>query len=55
MKQTVGDALEVKASGGIKDREDALNMIEAGATRLGTSKGVSIIENKENLHANTSY
>lgn len=55
MKQTVGDALEVKASGGIKNKEDALKMIQAGATRLGTSKGVSIIENKENEHANTSY
>ena len=55
MKQTVGDALEVKASGGIKNKEDALKMIHAGATRLGTSKGVSIIENKESQHANTSY
>lgn len=55
MKHTVGDALEVKASGGIKNREDAIKMIQAGATRLGTSKGVSIIENKENEHANTAY
>lgn len=55
MKRTVGDTLEVKASGGIKNKKDALEMIQAGATRLGTSKGVSIIENKENEHANTSY
>ena len=34
--------LEVKASGGIRDREAALRMIEAGAARLGTSSGVKI-------------
>jgi deoxyribose-phosphate aldolase len=55
MKQTVQDALEVKASGGIRNREDALKMIEAGATRLGTSKGVEIMENKEMSNANTTY
>lgn len=36
----------VKASGGIRDRETALKMIEAGAKRLGTSSGVSIVKNK---------
>jgi deoxyribose-phosphate aldolase len=55
MKQTVRDALEVKASGGIRNREDAMKMIEAGATRLGTSKGVEIMENKEMSNANTTY
>ena len=55
MKQTVQDALEVKASGGIRNREDAMKMIEAGATRLGTSKGVEIMENKEISNANTTY
>ena len=55
MKQTVQDALEVKASGGIRNRKDALKMIEAGATRLGTSKGVEIMENKEMSNANTTY
>jgi len=44
MKATVRDALEVKASGGIRSYEDALTMIEAGATRIGTSSGVSIAE-----------
>lgn len=34
--------LGVKASGGIRDKETAINMIEAGATRLGTSSGVKI-------------
>lgn len=37
--------LQVKASGGIRDKEAALKMIEAGATRLGTSSGVKIVTN----------
>lgn len=37
MKETVGDRLEVKASGGVRTREDAETMIAAGATRLGVS------------------
>ena len=36
--------LEIKASGGIKDYDMSLKMIEAGATRLGTSSGVKIME-----------
>lgn len=43
MKQTVGNDVQVKASGGIRNLADALAMIEAGATRLGTSAGVSIL------------
>lgn len=35
--------LKVKASGGIRDKETALKMIEAGASRLGTSSGVKIV------------
>lgn len=35
--------LQVKASGGIRDKEAALQMIEAGAVRLGTSSGVKIV------------
>lgn len=43
MYETVKDfGLQVKASGGIRDKEAALKMIEAGATRLGTSSGVKI-------------
>ena len=43
MFETVKDAgLQVKASGGIRDKEAALKMIEAGAVRLGTSSGVNI-------------
>lgn len=48
MKFIVGEDLKVKASGGIKNREDALKMIKAGAERLGTSSGVQIINSGKN-------
>ena len=44
MRAVVGEKLGVKASGGIRDLKTALAMIEAGATRLGTSSGVAIVE-----------
>ncbi len=44
MKQTVQDKALVKASGGIKDKDTFLKMIEAGASRIGASKGVEIIK-----------
>ena len=37
--------LKVKASGGIRDKETAIKMLEAGAERLGTSSGVKIVTN----------
>jgi deoxyribose-phosphate aldolase len=43
MRKTVGPSLGVKASGGIRTREDALAMIAAGATRIGASAGVRIL------------
>ena len=43
MRQTVGPDLGVKASGGVRSIADAQAMIEAGATRLGTSNGVDIM------------
>lgn len=44
MFNTVKDAgMQVKASGGIRDKEAALKIIEAGAVRLGTSSGVKIV------------
>jgi deoxyribose-phosphate aldolase len=43
MKFVVGDKLQVKASGGIRSYEDAISMINAGATRLGASAGIKII------------
>ena len=44
MRKTVGPDMGVKASGGIHDAADAKAMIEAGATRLGCSAGVAIME-----------
>ena len=43
MKQTVGDRCQVKASGGIRTPEDFEAMVEAGATRIGTSSGIKLI------------
>lgn len=42
MRRTVGDTMGVKASGGIRDKEKAMEMIEAGANRLGTSATIAI-------------
>ena len=42
MRKTVGEELGVKASGGIRDKETAQKMVEAGASRLGTSATVVI-------------
>ncbi|ASJ53020.1 MULTISPECIES: deoxyribose-phosphate aldolase [Brevibacillus] len=43
MRKTVGPNVGVKASGGVRDGETAVAMIEAGASRIGTSSGVSIV------------
>lgn len=43
LREVLGDDVGIKASGGIWDRKTALTMIEAGATRIGTSHGVDII------------
>ncbi|WOJ92544.1 deoxyribose-phosphate aldolase [Congregibacter variabilis] len=43
MRSVVGPDLGVKASGGIRDRETAIAMLEAGANRLGCSAGVAIV------------
>ncbi|GEK37153.1 deoxyribose-phosphate aldolase [Enterococcus thailandicus] len=43
MRATVGPEMGVKASGGIHNEEEAVAMVEAGATRIGTSAGVAII------------
>lgn len=44
MRETVGPDMGVKASGGIHNEEEAKAMIDAGATRIGTSAGVAIME-----------
>ena len=45
MRSTVGKEMGVKASGGIKSARTAVTMLEAGASRIGTSSGVNIINN----------
>ncbi len=42
MKQTVGDTCQIKAAGGIHNREEAEAMIAAGATRIGASASIAI-------------
>jgi len=45
LKETIGDAtLKIKASGGIKDYKKAKELVDAGASRLGTSSGVQIVQ-----------
>jgi deoxyribose-phosphate aldolase len=43
MRRAVGPDLGVKASGGVRDRETALQMFAAGATRIGASSGIAIV------------
>lgn len=47
MKKTVGDRAKVKASGGVRDYETAVKMIEAGADRIGASAGIAIVNNEK--------
>lgn len=49
LRQTVGEKLGVKASGGIRDRTTAMQLVAAGATRLGTSNGVALVMNTGGL------
>jgi len=51
MKSSIPPTMEVKASGGIRDLATALAMIEAGATRLGTSSGAAILSGKSTSSA----
>jgi len=44
MRETVGGTMGVKASGGISDHETALHMLAAGASRLGLSASIAIVE-----------
>lgn len=43
MRETVGPKMGVKASGGVRNRQDAEEMIAAGATRIGASAGIAIV------------
>jgi deoxyribose-phosphate aldolase len=47
MRQTVGDKMGIKASGGIKTLQTVLDMIKAGATRIGCSSSVKIMQELE--------
>jgi deoxyribose-phosphate aldolase len=47
MRRIIGSDMEVKASGGIRTREDAEKMIEAGADRIGASASVAIVTGKK--------
>ncbi len=49
MRQSVPAHVGIKASGGIKTSEQAIQMIEAGASRLGTSSGITIVTSQTNL------
>lgn len=52
MRETVGPKMGVKAAGGVRSLADAVAMLDAGATRLGTSAGVAIMQG---LTAGSSY
>jgi deoxyribose-phosphate aldolase len=52
MRRVVGPDIGVKASGGVRDVATAKAMIEAGATRLGTSSGIAIVTGSQ---AGTGY
>jgi len=43
MRQTVGPKLGVKASGGVRSYDEVMKMVQAGATRIGTSSGIAIL------------
>lgn len=57
MRECCGAAVEVKASGGIRSHADAVKMVEAGATRLGTSgtQAIAAGERGEAVESQTSY
>lgn len=50
MRETVGTKMGVKASGGVRTYEDAMKMIEAGATRIGASSGINIVTKKSSTN-----
>ena len=52
MRETVGEKMGVKASGGIRDRQTAEKMIQAGATRLGASASIAIVSGSDTSSSN---
>ncbi len=55
MRETVGPEMGVKASGGVRTFSDAQKMVQAGATRLGTSASVGIVTSKETVAGGGNY
>ena len=55
MVEEVGDCMEIKASGGIRDYPTAKAMLEAGATRLGVSAGVAIVTDSQGSADSAAY
>jgi len=51
MQRIVGNHMGIKAAGGIRDYETALKMVEAGATRIGASKGVEIVNGSHSQYS----
>lgn len=51
MRENVGEAVQVKASGGVRSFADAVAMLDAGATRLGTSGSATILGEARRLEA----
>ncbi|WP_096440468.1 deoxyribose-phosphate aldolase [Alteribacter populi] len=47
MRKTVGPDIGVKASGGVRDTQTSLAMVEAGATRIGASAGIAIVKGEK--------
>lgn len=47
LKSVAKDIIEVKAAGGVRSYEDVMAMVEAGATRIGTSSGVALMQGKK--------
>jgi deoxyribose-phosphate aldolase len=53
MRRTVGPLLGVKAAGGVRSREDLEKMVKAGATRIGASAGVRIVQSSDKENASS--
>ena len=49
LKEVVKERLGIKASGGIRTIDQAIELIVAGATRLGTSRGVDLLRQRDTL------
>lgn len=55
LKEITRDRVEIKASGGIRTAEQAIELIVAGATRIGTSRGPELVRQRVSLETGESY